>query len=165
MTSFKQFLAYQEMLAGPANTGPGMGKDQLVTATNPPGKSPLSPEKTTGLDAIITDGGLVGDIFLKLKNKQNALPLIIQAINLPDSKQRITKNSEIFNISDKINSPTQGVLSQRARDEIAIEVYKEIQKMMLSPQSISLNDLRGFANRVVGDYFDGLLKKANVPSP
>ncbi len=155
--SFKEYvrLLEEQPATTPANTGPGMG--QTVPST-PRGAGQQQTGVYPGLDSLLNSGGLVGNIFTALKNKQNATKMIQQALSLKDAERRRVPNAEIFDIDDGLWDPATGILNQKAKDEITTKVYNEIQRLMTAPQAINPTALRGFANRMAMDYIKSRVK-------
>lgn len=150
--SFKEYIRVieEQPVTAPANTGPGMG--QTVAAVPKGAGQQQTGGLYPGLDSLLNAGGLVGNIFTALKNKQNATKMIQQAMSLKDAERRRIPNAEIFDIDDGLWDSTTGILNQKAKDEITAKVYTEIQRLMTAPQTINPTALRGFANRMAMDY-------------
>lgn len=146
----------QTPVTTPTNMGPGMG--QTVAQTQQGAGQQKSGGIYPGLDSLINAGGLVGNIFTALKNKQSATKMIQQAMALKDAERRRVPNAEIFDVDDELWDTVGGILNQKAKDEITVKVSGEIQRMMTAPQTINPTALRGMANRLAMDYIKARVK-------
>ena len=154
---FKDYIRVleEQPVTAPENMGPGMGQ---TTPMTPKGAGQQQTSLYPGLDSLLNSGGLVANIFTALKNKQNATRMIQQAMALKDAERRRVPNAEIFDVDDGLWDQVQGILNQKAKDEITAKVYTEIQRLMTAPQTVNPTALRGFANRIAMEYIKSRVK-------
>ena len=105
-----------------------------------------------GVDAIIQAAGLAGQIFNLIKNRQDAGRLIQQAMSLPDTTRGNVPNAEIFDIDDSLWDQKTGMLSQISKNEILKLVQNRMQQILANPQSITPENMKGFANKIALAY-------------
>ena len=105
-----------------------------------------------GIDSIIQAGQIAGQIFNLIKNRQDAGELIQQAMSLPDSTRGGVANAEIFDINDSLWDEKTGILSQLAKNEILQLVQTRLQKIAANPQSVTPENMKGFANNIAIEY-------------
>lgn len=73
-------------------------------------------------------------------------------MSLPDTTRGSVPNAEIFDIDDSLWDQKTGMLSQISKNEILKLVQNRMQQILANPQSITPENMKGFANKIALAY-------------